>query len=161
MLYDTSGYTGTAGDGQGRHAGTGIHQQCIRMSVIASVKLDNGIPAGGAAGQSNGTHGGFCPGIDHTDHLHRRHGTNDQIRQLDLHFSGRPETSAHCDSFFNGLDDGRMAMPQYHRTPGSNIVHKHISIRIVKVTALGMVYKTWVRAHRSACPHRAVDTAGD
>ena len=74
MIYKGLRNTRASGNTQCGNARTCRHKQGIGMTMIASVKFNDGVPAGKAAGKSYGTHGCFCSGIYHANHFNGRNG---------------------------------------------------------------------------------------
>ena len=52
------------------------------MAVIAALEFYNLIAARKATGDAQGTHGGFCAGVDHAQPFDRRVDFFDQVGQL-------------------------------------------------------------------------------
>ena len=137
-----------------QRAGTGLHQQAVRMAVVTAFKLDDFIATGKTARQADGAHGRFGTGVHHTHHVHGRHQFGHQLRHFHFHFGWRTEAQAALGGFNYRVTNGRMVVPQHHRPPGTHIIDIGFAIDIIQIRAVSTFDKQRRTAHAGEGAHR-------
>ena len=143
---------------QGRR--TGPHQQTVAVAVIAALKLDDLVPAGGPPGQADGRHDGLGARVHHADHLDVGHQLHHELGHLHLPLGGSAEAESVLDGPLHRLPDDRVVVPQDHGTPGTDIVQIFVALHIVDVCAVRPLDEARGHIHRPEGTHRRVDAAG-
>ena len=153
--------TRAAGNCKGGDSGACGNQQRVRMAVIAAIKFDDHIPAGNAARQSDGAHGGFGAGIDHSNHFNGRNCVNHKLGQFNFQISRGAKAGSAFQDAADGFHHCWMAVAQNHGAPGPDIINVGVAIHINDHAAIGMMNERRNRSHGFAGPDRAVDSAGN
>src|SRR6185369_17906742 len=99
--------------------------------MIATGKFQDLVPTGISACKADRTHGRFCAGTDHPDHLYRGNRIDDHLCENGLLFSRGTEARAAVSCRFHGSDNVRMAVSEYHRPPRADIVDIFVAVDIV------------------------------
>src|SRR5690606_30759365 len=149
------------GVAKGQQAGTGFDQQTVSVAVVTAFKLDDGVAAGKATGQTNGAHGGFGAGADQTHLLDGRQHFGQGFSQHDFAFGRRAVGQAVYGGFLYGLDNVRIGVAQNGRSPGTHVVRVLLAVCIPDVRALSAFDKARGAAHGTEGTDGRVDAAGD
>ena len=160
VLHDVLGHTGGGGMAARQGGGTGVHQQAVGVAVVAALKLDDLVPAGGPPGQTDGGHHRLGARVDHAHHLDVGHQVDHQLGDLHLPAGGSAEGQAVLDGLLHRLPDHRVVMAQDHGTPGAHIVNILPAVLVPDEGAVGPGDEAGGHAHRPVGPHRGVDSAG-
>ena len=146
-------------DAESSHAAASLNEERIDVAVIAAFKLDGEIAASKSTSDAESGHGGFGPGIDQPDHLHRWNGVADFFRQLNFAFSRCAKTGADRESVLNGGEDLRMPMPDEHGAPGANKIDVLVAIDVPKPRTIRASHETRSAANAAECAHRRIHTS--
>ena len=117
------------------------------MAMIATVELNQQVPPRDAPCQANGAHGGLGARVDHPDHLHRWNRLDDHLGQFYFKVCGGPKAGSSLQHPLDGRYHLRMAVPQDHGAPGTDVVYIRIAIGIEHPGALGSLDKDGFCAH--------------
>src|SRR5437660_4687936 len=129
--------------------------------MVAAIELDNLVAFGESASQTNGGHRRFRARIAHANFLDAWHERTDQFRHGDFEWVGYSETGAVLRCVLDCLDDFRMRMAQYRRSPGADVVNIIIAINVPDVCAFGFVDEKWLSSDGSKGAHGRIDSAGN
>ena len=95
------------------------------MAVVAAGEFDDLVPAGVAAGQTDGAHGGLGAGADHAHHFHGGDRIDDHVAPGSSPArSARRKLAAALHGFLDSFNHVGVAMADDHRPPGADVVHK-------------------------------------
>src|SRR5260370_31206284 len=127
--------------------------------MIAAAKLDNLAASSIGPRQPQRAHRGLGTRIDEADHLHRGNTLDHQLRQSALRLCGSPKTKASFACLYDRFNHRRIAVPQYHWSPGLYIVKVAVAIHIIEIGPMSMIDKDRITTHTTKSTHRAVDPA--
>ena len=136
------------------------HQEAVGVAVVAALKLDELVPAGGPPGQPQGGHDRLGTRIDHAHHLDVGHQLNHQLCDLHLPGGGRTEGQAVLHRPLHRLPDDRVVVAQDHGAPGAHVVQIFSAVLVPEIGAVGPGDEPGGHAHGPEGPHRGVDPAG-
>ena len=128
-------HAGGVGQVEGGQAGASLGQQAVVVAVVAALELDDGLPAGGAARQANGRHGGLGAGADQANLFNGRKGGADFLRQLDFSGGGRAEASAAAGGLLDRGDNVRVGVAEDERSPGTYVINVGAAVHIGEPSA--------------------------
>jgi hypothetical protein len=154
-------HAGRAGVAEGQQARARLHQQAVRMAVVAAFELHDLGAAGGAAGQADGRHGRFGARADQAHLLQRGQARDQHFGQLDFRFGGSAEGQAVDRRVLHGAHHFRMRMAENGRAPGTDVVDVLLVFRVPHVRALRALDEARRAAHGTEGAHGRVDAAGD
>jgi len=156
-----SRHTGTVGNAQGGHAGTGPGQEGIAVAVITAGKLDDPVPAGEGPGQADGRHDRLRSRTHHPEHFQGGKGIKNHPGQF--HFKGRrgAEAAPLFSLCRDRRHDRRVGVTENQGTPGHDIIDVFIAVHVAYPRAPSGVNEDRCPAHGLEGPHRTVDPSGD
>src|SRR2546428_4958798 len=131
------------------------------MPVIPAGELDELAPSGNGPREPDGGHGGFGSRIDKAEHLDRWHPVGNDRRQSHLAFGRSAECPASLELGADRLDDGRRAVTQDQRSPGTDEIEVPVPVDIPDPGAVPPDHEPGRSADRTIGPHRTVDAARD
>jgi hypothetical protein len=131
------------------------------MAVIAPVELDQQRASRGRAGQSYGAHGGFGAGAHEPDHVHRREGGDDPLRETQLELGRGAEGGAGLGRLDDRLQHLGVGVAQDQGPPGEEQVHVAVAIGIHQPGPFPAGDEARRAADALERPHRAVHPAGE
>jgi hypothetical protein len=143
-----------------RHPTARLHQQCIRVPVVAPLKLNDERPPRKPARQPYRRHARLRPGRHKAQLLNRRKALNHQLREVRLRSRARPKRSTPPSRLANRLDCRRKRMPQQHRPPAPKQVHIAVAVGVRQPRSFSTHHKRRAAAHRTKRPHRRIHPAG-
>ncbi len=129
------------------------------MTVVAPGELDDPVPPGHAARETNGRHRGLGPGRDQSEPLGRGHARPDRLGQLDLGERGCAEREPAPGRLLHRLDDGPVRMAQDRRTPGADVVDVAPAVCVPDMRSLTALEQQRRPRDGSEGTNRAVHTA--
>ena len=138
-----------------------LHQQRIRVAVIAAVELDDFVAPREPARQPDGAHARLRAGIRHADFLHARHQFANQLRHRHFQRIGNAEARAVVGGGFDGGNDFRMRVAENRRPPGADVINQFIAVHVPDVRAFGPVDKKRIAADGAERAHRRIHAAGN
>ncbi len=144
-----------------QHAGAGLHQQRIRMAVIAALELHDLLPAGEAARETDRAHRRLGARTAHAHELDRRHQLDDLAGDDRLDFGGCAERQAVDRRFLHGADHVRMRVTEDHRAPRADVVDELAAIGRPGPRALGAREEDGFAADAAEGAHGRIHAAGD
>jgi hypothetical protein len=107
---------------ESQHPRAGLHQQAVRMAVIAAFELDQQIAPGEAARQADRAHRRFGPGAHQADHFERGQQGAQELGHLDLALGRRAEGEPVRGGLLDGGDHLRLGMAQDQRSPRTDVI---------------------------------------
>ena len=140
---------------------TGLHEQCIRVTVIAALELHDDVPAGVAARQTDRGHRRLGPGTHEPHHLDGRQQARQQFGHLEFALGRRAERKAVCGGFLDGPDDVRMRVPGDHRPPRSDVVDVRPAVGIPEPRTATALEESGSAADGTEGPDRRVHAPGN
>ena len=153
VLHHFRRHARTGGVAEGGQAGAGLHQQCICMTVIAALELDQLAATGVAARQADGAHAGFGARTHQANLFGAGRQLEDLLGQLDLALGRRPKREPVQRGLLHGLQHLRVAVPQDHRAPGADVIDVAGALGIPHVGALGAGDETGRATHGAKRAH--------
>src|SRR5947209_3070517 len=141
----------------GSHAGTGLHQQHIGMSMITAAKLENFVAASIGTCQPQGTHSRLSAGVDKAHHFNRWNALNDQLSQFVFGLRGRTKAKTPLARLYHRMHHARMAMAENHGSPGLHIVQIAVAIDIIEIGAVSRCNEDGAAAHSAKSPYRTIN----
>jgi len=158
---ESLGHAARIGDAERGDAGAGLDKQRIHVTVIAAFELNDEVPAGEAARQTNGGHGGLRAGVDQAHHFHGGHSVADGFGELDLGLGGSAEAGSDAERALQGREDFGMAVAQEQGAPGADVIDILVAIHVEDAGAFAAGDKGRIAAHGPEGAHRRIDAAGD
>jgi hypothetical protein len=146
---------------ESQHPRAGLHQQTVRMAVIAAFELDQQIAPGEAARQADRAHRRFGPGAHQTDHFERGQQGTQELGHLDLTLGRRAEGESSRGSLLDGGDHLRLRMAKDQRSPRADVIEIGPAIGIGDAGTRPGGEKARRPADRPKGPDRRVDTPRD
>src|SRR5699024_10614062 len=140
--------------------GAGVDQHAVAVAVVAALKLDELVPAGGATGQTQGGHHRLGAGVHHAYQLQPGHHVHHQLGHFHLPGAGCAEAEAVCHRFLHRLTDDGVVVAQNHGAPGADVVNVAVALHIINAAALCPLDEPGGETHGAVGPHRAVHPAG-
>lgn len=135
------------GIAEGEKTRARLHEERVRVAVVAALELDDAVAAREAAGESNGGHARFRAGAHEAHLFHRGNEARDLFGDFNLGAGGGAEGKAAVDRGMDGLDDIRIVVAEDHRTPGAHIVGEALFLNVPHVGALGALDEARGAAH--------------
>ena len=129
------------------------------MTVIAAGELDDDVPAGRRARETERAHRRLRAGADEPDLLDRRHGVHERSRELDLTGRRRPEAGPVAGALAQRADDRRMRVAEDHGSPRPHHVEIRPAVRVDDLRAARALDEERAAADRVPRAHRAVHAA--
>ncbi len=159
ILSRSGGHTRAIGQAQSRHARARLNQEHIAVAMIATLELDNLVPASIRSRQTKRTHSSLGARVDKAHHLDTGNQLDHEFSQLGLQRRRRTVTGAFGCRLSHCLDDGWMSMAQDQRPPRQYIVDVPVAILIPQIGAFTPSDEGGLSAHRTKGPYRAVHTS--
>ena len=131
------------------------------MAVVTAGELDNAIAAGEAPGQADGRHRGLRAAIDHPKTLNAGHGLYHVLGQLAFALCRSAEGGSRLQRFLDCFDHGRVAVPQDHRPPRTDVVQITIAIDVGQRGTVALGEQNGVASNGAEGAGRAVDATGN
>ena len=131
------------------------------MSVVAAHKFDDLISSGKTSCRTDSAHDCLCSGVYHTDHLDCRHSLTDEFRHLHFDLGRRSETQPAVTGAHYRFQNLLVVMSQDHRTPGTDIIHIPVAVRIKHIRSRRSLDKPWAHIYISISADRRIDSARD
>src|SRR5208283_1884803 len=113
------------------------------------------------ARQADGRHGRLRARTDEANFLYVRKSGNHQLGEIRFGWSGSSEAGAIARRRDHGFDDCGCRVPEDERTPGADVVHILVAVRIPNARTLAAYDVQRVAAHRAKSAHRGVHTSGN
>mmetsp|Transcript_66663 Transcript_66663/g.201211 ORF Transcript_66663/g.201211 Transcript_66663/m.201211 type:complete len:353 (+) Transcript_66663:271-1329(+) len=132
---------------QGGHAGARLHQEGVRVAVVAALELDNLLALREGPHEPQHAHAGLGAAVGEAHHLDRRHGVYDHLRELVLQGRGRAEGGALRELRPQSVQDFIICVTQDGRAPGADIVDVLVAIHVPRIGALHAIEDHRVAAH--------------
>ena len=155
------GHAGRIGQTQRGDARSGLDEQQIGVTVIASFKFDNLVAPSEGTCEAQCSHRRFGAGIDKAHHLDVRHKLLDQFREFYFERTGCAETCAARCGIGNCGDHARMRVTQDERAPRENVINEPIAIHVEQVCARAALDEQRLSADRAKRAHRRIHAAGE
>ena len=152
-------HTGAGGVAKSGQARSGLDQQSVGVAVITPFKFDDFAAPGGTARQTYGTHPRLRTAADQAHHVQAGVKLQDGFDQFHLAFGGCPKREPIAGGGGNGLDHGRVPMPQNHRAPGADVIGVLLPVGIPHVGALRTRNKTGRATNGLEGTHGGIHTA--
>ena len=151
--------------GRGRHtecerARTGFDQKRVAVAVVAALEFHDGVAAGEAACNADRGHRRLGAGVDHAQHLHRRHQARDFFGHAHFRGAGRAVGQSGARRLLHGFAHLGMVVADDHRPPRTDVVDVAFAFDIPQAGAVGVVGEERLAADGFECAHRRVDAAG-
>src|SRR5262249_37567357 len=146
---------------KGERARARLHEQRVRVAVIAALELDDPRPAGEAACEAKCSHRRLRPGGTQPAHLRPRGHPPDQRGQLDPPLGRRPDREPRERGPETGRQDGRVRVPEDERPPRADVVDVALAVGVPEAGALAAGEETWRAPDGAECTHRGVHPAWD
>src|SRR5512140_3584623 len=124
--------------------------------MVAAGKLENLVPSGIATRESDCAHGRLGTGTDHSDHLYGWDSINNHLCEYDLFFSRSTKAGAAVSRRFYRSNNVGVAMSEYHRPPGADIVNVFVAVDIIDFAAGCTRYEDGIGSYRFKSADRAV-----
>ena len=159
LLCHRSRHTSTVRVSERESSGTRLHQQAVRMPMVAPVEFDDAIPPGEAARQSNGRHGGFGTAVAEAHLLDGWHHRLDPLSHGYLLGVRNAEARATFGSALDGPDNGRRGMTENGWPPGADVIDVGIAVHVADPCTRSRGCKEGGAANGTESPHRRVHAA--
>ena len=91
---ESGGDAGRGRHSEGERTGARLHEQRVGVSVVATLELHDGVPAGESAGEPDGAQRRLGAGAHHAHLVHRGHECAYALGHLRLEHRGRAEAQA-------------------------------------------------------------------
>ena len=158
------------GRGRPRDAGAGrraerqgarprLHEERVRVTVVAPFELEDAVAAGGCAGHSDGAHRGFGAGADEAHALDRRHQRADTLGKLDLERAGRAEAGAVPGRRGQRFHERARGVAVNQGTPRHHVVDERVAVDVLDAGARRAADEQGRCADGLERPNGTVDTA--
>ncbi len=144
-----------------RNARSGLHQQCVGMTVIAAFELDDVFAFCISARQADCGHGRFRARADEANFLHVREGGQHQFCKISFRRSRCSEAGSVARCADDGVEDIRLGMAENKRSPGSDVVDVFVFVRVPDVRTFAAHDEWRVATHGSKRAHRRIHAARD
>ena len=161
MLRERRRHARAVGIAKRERAGPGLHEQRIRVAVVAAVELDDFVAPGESAREADGAHARFRARIAHANLLHARHERTNQLRHRDFERIRDAEARAFFSGGFDGGNDFRMGVAENRRPPGADVINQFIAVHVPDVRAFGPVDEERLAADGAERAHGRIDAAGN
>jgi hypothetical protein len=161
VLGEVRRHARAVGVAEGQRAGAGLHQQAVRVAVVAAVELDELVALREAAREADGAHARLGAGVAHPHFVHAGHERLDEPRHRDLERVRDAETRAVVGGGLHGGDDLRMRVPEDGRPPGADVVNQLVAVHRGHPRALGGLHEERLSAHGAEGAHGRVHPAGN
>ena len=144
-----------------RHrARSGLHQERIRVAVIAALELDDLVALGRRARDPDRAHRRFRSRADEAHALHRGHQRHDTLRQPSLEIRRRAKAGAPRRRGGEGLQEPLRRVPVDQRSPRHHVVDVVVAVDVLDSGAAAPRNEERRPADRLEGPDRTVDSAG-
>ena len=132
--------------GAGRHAERGgararLHQQPVRVAVVAAIELDDDGAFRVSAREPYRAHDGLGARADETHFLDGGNGANDHPGKLGLSLSGNAEACPPRESLLETRCDFFVGVPEYQRAPRANVIDVLLAVDIPYLCALAAFHE--------------------
>mmetsp|Transcript_2135 Transcript_2135/g.3011 ORF Transcript_2135/g.3011 Transcript_2135/m.3011 type:complete len:293 (+) Transcript_2135:655-1533(+) len=118
------------------NTGTGLYQERVSVSVVASFEFDNLFTSGESTNKTDHSHAGFSSRVCESNHFHGWHSSNNSLGQFIFQWARSTEGG----SLFHGCLDSVqyiiISMSQNGRSPGSNVIDVLVLVNIPGVSTL-------------------------
>ena len=115
---------------QSERTGTCLHEQPIRVPVIAAIKFDNEIPPGKSTSQADGRHRRLGTAVAETHLLHRWNQRFDALSHRHLLSVRNAKAGAALGGALDRPNNRQGSMPENRRPPGSDVIDVGIAIHV-------------------------------
>jgi hypothetical protein len=152
-------HAGGAWNAKRRHARAGLHQQRVRVAVVAALELDHELAACEAACQADRAHAGLGAGRDEAQPLHHGEALLHQSGQVGFAGMAGAKAGASSGGLANRFHHRRKGMAQNHRAPGTEAVQVAVAVYVPQVGSLGPRHERRVAAYGAKGTHGGIHSA--
>ena len=139
---------GESGNPERRDAGARLHEQEIRVPVVAADELDDLRPPGEGARDPNRAHRRLRAGAHEADELEARHRVPDETREVELERARRAEARSLAQRLLERGHDARMRVTEDQRAPREHVVDVAVPVDVDEIGALAAIDEERRAAHR-------------
>ena len=129
--------------------------------MVAAREFDDFVSSCDTTGDANGAHGRFGAAAYESHTLHARNSSDDEFREMRLHFGWRSERSSSRGSLADSVDHLGVGMAEDHRPPGADVIDVAIAIDIKKVLCFCTLDKERGATHCTKSPGGRVYATGN
>mmetsp|Transcript_11173 Transcript_11173/g.16762 ORF Transcript_11173/g.16762 Transcript_11173/m.16762 type:complete len:245 (-) Transcript_11173:96-830(-) len=152
------GHSGGIGKAEGGNSRSSLNEEGVRVSVVASLKLDHLLAVGVSTAQTDHTHACLGTGVAETHHLDGGDGIDDHFSQLVLERAGGSEAGSLVHGLLDGIQYLVIGMSDDGGSPGTNVVDVLVVVHVPGVGSLDAVEHDGVSSDALECAHRGADT---
>ena len=131
------------------------------MAVVAAFEFDDLLAPGGTACEADRAHACFGARTHQTHHVDAGNQRDDGFGEFDFALCGRAKRETVKHRFLHRLHHGRVAMPQDHRAPGSDVVDVALPVGVPEIGAFCTLNKTRCSTHCAERADRRIHAARD
>mmetsp|Transcript_79148 Transcript_79148/g.171047 ORF Transcript_79148/g.171047 Transcript_79148/m.171047 type:complete len:549 (+) Transcript_79148:282-1928(+) len=139
------------------NTGARLHEESVRVAVVAALELDDGVALGVGTHQADHAHARLRAAVAEAHHLDRRHRLNHHLRELVLQRAGRTEGGTLVHLLLQRVQHIVVRVAEDRRAPGADVVDVLVAIHVPGVRTLHLVEDHRVPAHGL----EGADRAGD
>ena len=153
------GDAGGIGQAERRDPGAGLHQEGVRVAVVAPDELQDLVAARERPHQAQDREAGLGAGVDEADHLDGRDAVDHRFRQNILQSAGSSEGRALLELRFKGLGDLGVGVAADGRAPRADEVDVLVPVDVEAVRARHAVEDDGLAADRLEGADGGVDAS--
>ena len=142
-----------------RDARARLHEEQIRVPVVAADELDDLRPLREGARDANRAHRRLRARAHEADELEARHRVADEARELELERARRAEARSLPQRLLERGDDTRMRVAEDQRAPREDVVDVAVPVDVDEVCALAALDEERRAADRLERAYRRADAA--
>mmetsp|Transcript_508 Transcript_508/g.1557 ORF Transcript_508/g.1557 Transcript_508/m.1557 type:complete len:443 (+) Transcript_508:800-2128(+) len=154
------GHAGRVGQAEGGHAGARLHEEGVRVAVVAALELDHLVAPRVGPHEPQDAHARLGARVCEPDHLHRGDRLDHLLGEHVLEGRGRAEGGALLQGLLERLQHPVVRVADDGRAPGAHVVDVLVAIHVPRVRALDAVEDHGLAAHGLEGAHGGADAAG-
>src|SRR5438105_3085151 len=131
------------------------------MAMIAAVELNDLVPPGKSASETNARHRRFGSAVDHSNFFNRRHPFADQIGHFDFEWIWNSKTQSARGCVAHRIDNYSWCVTKNRRTPAADVIDVFLSIDIPNFRFGRAFNKKWFAANIAKRAHGRIDATGN
>jgi len=156
-----SGHARRCGYAHGEGSASGGHEKMVAVPVVVAGEFQDFVPPGKGAREAQGGHRRLRSGTDEANPFDRLELSPDDLGQLHLAETGRPERTRPGGGVRYGAHHIGIRVAEYHRPPASDVVAISPSLGIEQVRPERRGDEYWRSTDGFPRPHRAVDPSDE
>src|SRR5437764_4205406 len=117
------------------------------MAMIAAVELNDLVPPGKSASETNARHRRFGSAVDHSDFFNRRHPFADQLGHVDFERIWNSKTQSARGRVADGINNHFWRVTKNRRTPAPDVIDVFLSVDVPNFRSGSALDKKWFAAN--------------